>query len=314
MIREVFIPKTRIPIYSDDELNEYKELYTGKKDIYESVYTFNGFDKEDIIGENAIIDKIFLDFDYDSDLKFFDNVKKVIKFLNKLNLYYYIRFSGRGFHIFIKLKDIQLKNPKHAIRAWVKEMHQKTNTESDNAVIGDVRRVCRILGSMNMKTHHYCIPLDYTFLLSNTYHSICNKAKEINDDISDIHHKGVLLDLSEYDNKEEVIYQIDINTKNINVNTEHPPCIQKMMRDKELGYFERGQLIVYLRDDGYSLDEIIIILKNILSDSKYYHCTQEEGQPFYLYNREDMIFPSCKTLKDRGTCCSDVCDGPFLYL
>lgn len=314
MIREVFIPKTRIPIHFNDELEEYKELYNGKKDIYESVYTFNGFNREDIIGENAIIDKIFLDFDYDDELKFFDDVKQVVKFLNNLNLYYYIRFSGRGFHIFIKLKDIQLKNPKHAIRAWVKELHQKTNTKSDTAVIGDVRRVCRILGSMNMKTHYHCIPLDYTELLTNTYNSICNKAKEINDDIADIYHNGNLLDLSEYDNEEEFIFQINIDTKNINVNAERPPCIQKMMLEKDLGYFERGQLIIYLRDDGYSLEEIITILKVVLSDKKYYHCTQEENQPRYLYNREDMIFSSCKTLKERGLCCSDSCQGHYLYL
>ena len=314
MIREFFFPTVRIPIHSDEELEEYKTLYNGKKNIYESLYAFNGDSKEDINATNAIVDKIFLDFDYDDDFQFFNDVKKVVKFLNELNLYYYIRFSGRGFHVFIKLANVQLKNPKQAIRSWVKELHQKTNTQSDTAVIGDLRRVCRIMGSMNMKTHLHCIPVDYAHLMNCTYESICEMAKEYDSSIHDIYHYGQLLDISEYD-KEECYTPIqNINTDNIKITTEHPPCIQDMLSNKELGYYARGQLILYLRDDGYGLHEILTILKAILSNQKYYHCTEEEKQPFYLYYREDMVFASCKTLKDNGLCCSDACKGHYLYI
>lgn len=314
MMREIFLPKMRIPIYSDEELEEYKVLYSGKKNIYESVYTFRGDTKEDIKINNVIVDKIFLDFDYDDDFKFFDDVKKVVKFLNELNLYYYIRFSGRGFHVFIKLTNTQLKNPQQAIRGWVKELHQKTNTNSDSAVVGDLRRVCRIMGSMNMKTHLYCIPLDYAHLMNCTYESICLMAREYDDNLYDFHHRGQLLDISEYDKEENCTQVQNINASNIKINVEHPPCIQKMLSNNELGYYERGQLILYLRDDGYGLNEILMILKAILSSKKYYHCTEEEKQPYYLYYREDIVFSSCKTLKDNGLCCSDTCNGHYLYI
>ena len=87
-----------------------------------------------------------------------------------------------------------------------------------------------------------------------------------------------------------------------------------MFQTPLLGYEERAQLILFLRDDGYGLDEILSILRTILSDEKFYHCTQEENQLNYLYNREDMMFASCRTLKSKGICCSDTCTGHNLYL
>lgn len=313
-MREFFLRNMRIPIYSDEELEEFKMLYTGKKNIYESVYTFEGNTKEDIRASNAIVDKIFLDFDYDEDFKFFDDVKKVVKFLKELNLYYYVRFSGRGFHVFIKLSNIKLKNPRRAIRGWVNELHRKTNTTSDSAVIGDLRRVCRMMGSMNMKTHLHCIPLDYAHLMNCTYESICEMSKEYSDDVYDFYNHGQLLDISEYDKEEDYTPIQEINMSNIKITIEYPPCIQQMLANNQLGYYARGQLILYLRDDGYGIDEILIILKSILSEKKYYHCVEEEKQPYYLYYREDIIFSSCKTLKSNGLCCSQTCNGHYLYI
>lgn len=317
MMQEVFLPRVRIPIYEEEQIDELVDMYSGKKDIYKSVYKYDGYGKESIKPENAIIDKIFLDFDYDNDLKFFDDVKKVSKLLYDLKIKFYIRFSGRGFHIFIYLQDVKLKNPRKAIRNWVKDLHQKTNTTSDPAVIGDLRRVTRIVGSMNMKTHLHCIPLNYAQLMNYTYDAICEMAIEYHP--SEIHiierEDSCLLDISAYDTDdiEPPVHHID--TKNIKVTTEHPPCIQKMLSNPSLGYYARGQLIIYLRDDGYGFSEILTILKTILSEDKYYHCTEEEGQPEYLYYvRENMVFSSCATLKANGLCCSDSCTGHNLYI
>ena len=314
MMREVFFPSQRIPIASDEELEEFKRLYIGKKNIYESVYQFDGEGKEAIQTSNAIVDKIFLDFDYDEDLTFFDDAKKVVKYLNKSKIKFYIRFSGRGFHIFIELADTKLKNPQNAIREWVQKLHKETHTDSDSSVVGDLRRVCRIMGSMNLKTHLFCIPIDYQTLMTNTYKAICDKAKECHDKLVDYINDGTLLDLSEYDKEKKHTPVKNISTTNISLSYGFPPCIQKMFQTPLLGYEERGQLILFLRDDGYGLDEILSILRTILSDEKFYHCTQEENQLNYLYNREDMMFASCRTLKSKGMCCSNTCTGHNLYL
>ena len=324
MIRELFIPKRRI-LAEPWVIQKYYELYNGKKDLYISVYDYFGFKKEDIKPENAIIDKIFLDFDYDDEFKFFNDVKTVAKFLYEIGAKFKIRFSGRGFHLFVYLAEQDLKNPSKAIRGWVKDLHQKTNTQSDPAVVGDLRRVCRMLGTMNMKTHLYCIPLDYAHLMNFTYEAICEMAQEYeptyqnNDKLSGVEEWIIgeaLVDISAHDN-EKIIehYNNNIDISKIEIKDTYPPCIEKMLSNPCLGYYERGQLILYLRDDGYSFYEILTILKSVLSPEKYFHCTEEENQPEYLYyNREEMLFSSCQTLKDNGLCPSCECTGQWLYL
>lgn len=319
IIKEVFIPKQRIAIEDVDKILEYQQLYSGKKDLYLSVYDY----RNTISTNTAIIDKIFLDFDYDDDLLFFEDVRKVAQFLYESDYTFCIRFSGRGFHIFISLEESKYNNSQ-TIKKWVKYIHNKTNTKSDRAVVGDLRRVSRMLGTMNLKTHLFCIPLTYTELMTLSYNDICIRARifktdaEYNGLFHDYYHNGKNnIDLSKFYVKPEQSQTIKtfINKDNIKIQTTLPACIQSMLQDSELGYYARGQLIVYLRDDGYSYEEILAILKKTLSKDKYDHCTIEEEQPAYLYfTREDLLFASCQTLKDHELCTSDTCEGCNLYL
>lgn len=315
-MREIFIPKTRIPVTSQCQIDEYRRLYSSKKNIYLSVYEYDCQDKELISHHTAKVDKIFLDFDYDEDMKFFNDVRMVAKFLHELGVKFKIRFSGRGFHLFIYISDAHLKNPKHAIRGWVKALHEKTNTTSDSSVVGDIRRVSRMLGTMNMKTHLHCIPLDYAHLMNFTYDAICKLAIECYfDDIDEYIHDGDLVDITEYDTDIEKPVINYVDTSKIKITDSFPPCIENMLKNPNLGYYERGQLILYLRDDGYSFYEILTVLKSILSEEKYYHCTEEENQPEYLYYiREKLLFSSCETQKQNGICHFDDCEGCFLYI
>ena len=111
IVDEIFIPKRRIVIVNPEQIQHYISVYNGKKNIYQSVYHYKN--KPSAI--NAIVDKVFLDFDYDDDLKFYDDVRKVAKYLHKHGIRFYIRFSGRGFHIFIMVQN-NLKQPKLAIK------------------------------------------------------------------------------------------------------------------------------------------------------------------------------------------------------
>lgn len=326
-MREIFIPKKRIPAVQST-IDMYRELYAGKKDLYLSVYSYKGWRDEDIKSSNAIVDKVFLDFDYDEELKFFDDVKSVAKFLYEIGAKFKIRFSGRGFHLFVYLKDgDKLKNPSKAIRGWVKDIHEKTNTTSDMAVVGDLRRVSRMIGTMNMKTHLYCIPIDYAHLMNFTYDAICEIAKEgilhyAHGDKSGLSGYeewiigDALVDISGYDIEEIVIKHEPIDASKLQITDNYPPCIEKMLSTPNLGYYERGQLIIFLRDQGHSFYEILTILKSILSEKKYIHSTEEENQPEYLYYiREDLLFGNCDTQKENGICpYNGYCGGPYLYL
>lgn len=324
MIQELFIPKKRI-VATSNLINKYYELYSGKKDLYISVYDYFGFKKEDIRPENAKVDKIFLDFDYDDELRFFDDVRTVAKFLYEIGAKFKIRFSGRGFHLFVYLSEQELKNPSKAIRGWVKDLHQKTSTKSDSAVVGDLRRVCRMLGTMNMKTHLYCISLDYAHLMNFTYEAICEMAQEYkpvyrnNDKLSGVEEwvlGEALVDISNYDTEESTVHYNHVDASKMEIKNEYPPCIEKMLSNPNLGYRERGQLIIYLRDQGYSFYEILAILKSVLSEEKYIHSIEDENQPEYLYyTREDLLFGNCDTQKQNGICqCDEYCGGPYLYL
>lgn len=314
-VKEMFIPKRRFNIFNGFQSDSMKRIYNGKKNIYTSVYWYKGNEPKPF---NAYIDKIFLDFDPGEDMKFFDNVKTVAKYLHNLNINFEIRFSGRGFHLFVQIDTSKtLKNPKFAIRKWVKELHNKTNTTSDMAVVGDLRRVCRLLGTKNLKTHLYCIALQYHELLSLSYDMICEMAKQPSID-SFPNYDGYGLDLSNYDvdMDEQKDYSINVNVKSAteNVITGFPECIQNLLKNPDLGYHERRELIIFLRDMGYDIEEVINILSHSLSNNKFEHCVYEENQVEYLFNREDILFSTCMTQKLNGICCSSTCQGNNLYI
>ena len=316
--KELFIPKIRVTLTNGNQLKQFVRLYDGKKNIYNSVYFYNNYPSS----SNAIVDKIFLDFDYDDSLEFYNDVRTVAKYLYDNNILFYLRFSGRGFHIFILLDDIQLGNPKAAIRNWVKEMHDITNTKSDMSVVGDTRRVSRTLFTKNLKTKLYCIPIRYDDVMNLSYQEICDMANHNFDDmnlqyninsLNDYLNGRVRLNISSYDSNVSKVHH-SINISNVKVDNEFPPCIMNLLSNPLLGWNERRELIIYLRDDGYDYDEIISILKKTLSDEKFYHCTEEEKQVDYLLRREDILFSSCETQKLNGICGSNECNGSNLYL
>ena len=64
IVSELFIPKRRLVMEDEDVKQAYIELYNGKKNVYESVYSY----VDEVDAKNVIVDKIFLDFDYSFDL------------------------------------------------------------------------------------------------------------------------------------------------------------------------------------------------------------------------------------------------------
>ena len=310
---EIFIPKMRKVIYGPKELEAFVKLYNGKKNIYNSVYHYHHKPN----AANAIVDKIFLDFDYDNNMIFFDDVRNVVETLHNLDIKHCIRFSGRGFHVFVFLSmKTPSKNTKRAIRGWVKDLHKSTKTESDMSVVGDTRRVCRTLYTKNLKSQLYCIPISYDKLMNSTYDEICYMAKfNVTNTKGDDINGNVLLDISEYD--DVIVHQCNtppVSISDIEIDTEFPPCVQRLLTIKDLGWHERRELIIYLRDDGYTFDEILEILEKTLSAEKFYHCVYEEHQVDYLLERTDILFSSCKTQKINQICASDTCEGNNLYL
>ena len=307
-----FRPHRRMP-YSIEDIEKQKEIfldkYNGKKDMYEAVYLYNGYPDE----ATAIVDKIFLDFDPNDDMSFVDDVKTVAKYLYENGIIFYMRFSGRGFHIFIELDTTdELLNPKYAIKKYVKHLHSITNTTSDPAVVGDVRRVTRLVNSMNLKTRKYCIPISYEELLNNTYEDICKMASHVRH-TKDYIYGNKYLCISDWD-IDEVLEPV--TPQNIiqdgKISNDLPPCIENFLQNPQLSHMERVQLILFFRDLGYTQDEIEGIFHSFLSDDKFHHCVNEEHQIQHVIEK-NYLFSNCDIQKLNGFCPSEECAGCNLY-
>ena len=171
-------------------LVKYAKKFNGKCNLFGSVYTFtNTFrnDRNRMQPCDPIVDKIYLDFDVKDDPNFPKYARTVAKYLHDNDISFYIRFSGRGFHIYIQIEQRELKNPAMAIRNWVATLHKDTDTESDSSVVGDLSRVSRLLHFINLKSGRYCIPIKYDELM-NKLSELTNKYgdKIFNNDLTTI--------------------------------------------------------------------------------------------------------------------------------
>ena len=308
----MFIKPRRFKIFNESDAKYLIDIYNGKKDLYQTVYQY----QETVDTFNVIVDKIFLDFDYKSDMKFMQDVRTVAEYLYKNDYLFYIRFSGNGFHIFILLNDNELKNPKRAIKNYVSFLHKTTNTESDPAVVGDLRRVVRIPNTLNMKhknKRYYCIAISMEELMKKTYEEIrllAHHPRYCGDFINGHRY----LDISEWDVD---IVPVKKNEKqksvfNSQINDDIPPCVQDLMKDPMLGNAGRIQVILFFRDLGYTKEEVEDILYDFLSEEKFNHCVHEEHLIDYLFEK-DYIFNDCNTQLENGFCTSTVCQGHGLY-
>lgn len=298
----------------------YAQRFNGKKDVYYSVYQFTDTDvneKGKKYPTSPIIDKIYLDFDAKDDPNFPNHVRKVAKFLYDNDYYFWIRFSGRGFHIFIALNSNDLDYPANAIRGWVTYLHKITGTKSDSSVVGDLRRVSRSLHCINLKSNRYCIPISYDELMYKSYDEICDIAKQ-DRNCQDICNGHFLLDITEYDvpglsiQRDEIEYSGPVEFRE-DISYTFPPCVKAALSNPELGHKDRLWLIIYLRDVGYSKEEIEAVFKKYLSPEKYHHAVHQEHQIKYVYEKKSYLFPSCLTNKKDGRCPDEHCEGIRIY-
>lgn len=305
---------------SGNSMFKYAKNFNGKCNLFCSVYTFTDtfVNKQGRTRPcNPIIDKIYLDFDVKDDPNFPNYAQVVAKYLHDNDISFYIRFSGRGFHIYIQLQSKELKNPAMAIRNWVATLHKDTNTESDSSVVGDLSRVSRMLHFLNLKSNRYCIPIQYDELMSSSYEEICEMAEE-DRECDDFINGSVLVDISDFDT-EKILNPLKSNVANHVVEIrddivdDFPPCIKKFLSDPELSHSNRIQLIVFLRDMGYTEEETISLLEKSLSPEKFHHSVFEERQVTKFYTDYNYLFKSCYKHKEQGVCPSNDCDGCDIY-
>lgn len=302
-----------------NKLERYIKLNGHRRNIYCSVNSYDG----DVDVRNVIFEWVFVDFDpvkdddgnILDDVKPFTDCKKVANYLYTNSLSFFVNFSGNGFHIFIQTQktrwsfDLSFK-----LRQFVEDIMRETEAKCDMQVVGDLNRVARVPGTINTKTNLYCIPLTYEELMSLSLEEIkklSEKPREkenlINGVLSDIDAVQVEIKTETfiYDERQS-IYKF----RNINIQT--PPCINEILKNTNAGWRDRFILITFLRDYGFSQNEVELFLEEILNSEKFNHCVHEESQVSYLFGRNDLLFPNCITLKKENYCCGANC-GFELY-
>jgi len=248
------MPSTRVTFAYNKEgarkAKRFVNFYNGKCDLYRTVYNF----REEVSASNALIDKIFLDFDTEYAL---EDIRVLSKYLMKENIKHSIYFSGRGFHLYLYTEPrlaSDYNNVKIAMRNYVKELVDKLKIKPDWNVIGDCRRVSRLINTVNMKSSLFAIPLKNINL---SYKKIVALAQKPIGTTSVI--RGELLDLTlwdifpktiEYRNESyDVFLGEDISDK-------VPLCVKELLKSGCANYRERFFIITALKELGYSMSDV----------------------------------------------------------
>ncbi|MHA1869050.1 MAG: hypothetical protein ACTSXD_13485 [Candidatus Heimdallarchaeaceae archaeon] len=310
--REIATPKRQVVWSLKEFIRTINRLNT-KKNLYTSLYAYS-CEGNNIDYDKPIIDKIFFDLDGKSAKN------DIYKLLEKTEKYKkIIIFSGGGFHLYILTKDRIFRSPniaKSSLLYYQENFTKNLDLESlDTHVLGDIRRITRIPNTFNLKRKRFCIPV---------FESEIEMAEDLaiqqrKENLSSFIHGEKFLSMKEIG--EDFYYQYKIFTEDGDL-YEHkydgedeidlknvPPCIEKLLKKRKLGWQERTVLILYLKENAYFINETIHILKKYLTPKKFYHCVKEEKQPYYLYQREDMYFPTKEKLVSMGLCdLSGYCD------
>jgi len=84
-------------------------------------------------------------------------------------------FSGRGVHLYIDIKPVELKHFKTVARKFYSSVRQILQSDTlDFSIVGDKRRIMRIPYTMHISVKQYCVPIDYSWNLK----TVLNKSSK----------------------------------------------------------------------------------------------------------------------------------------
>lgn len=315
---QVAFPK-RISLETSEEGYETAirliKKHNGSTPIFRSIYNYVDYPSADTV----IIDKLFFDFDHikDNPKLAYDDMKVFHNFLMDKDIKHSVLFSGNGFHVFVYTNKIHpgiLKNVVNTVRNAFDYFASKVSISPDENV-KDVMRVARVPGTINIKTGLHCI-----FLNKDTIQLSREEIKELAQSPKRID-KYIFgskeFEIREFDVERTIEYaEYKIDEQDIDddiVLSQLPKCLASSLLNGDCGYHERFAIITAMRDLLIPIEVAKRSLKEHLTPEKYRHCVIEENQLNYLYQRKDLLCPSCITLKGNGLCVEG-CLGYNIYL
>ena len=160
--------KKRILVKTPAEFVKLVNKYNGRMDIFLSLYSFD-YDGFKIDYNKPLINVIYWDFDEDDAQ---ENVIKLHEYCLERSIRHMNVLSGRGFNFYLSVEETPLKYPKDALRNAQTflldklDINMGCDSGADAHVIGDIRRISRILNTLNIKAKRYCITLPEKLLYS----------------------------------------------------------------------------------------------------------------------------------------------------
>jgi len=285
--------------------NDFFDILNKNNTIAQKMY-FSLYD----ITENPAIDWIGLDIDRQESLA---KLKQLHIILLKLNIRHFMFFSTRGFWILVKTKHKKLRYAKEALKSAQKYVAYLANMtigdpkmcDVDEAVIGDIRRMCRVPNSFDVLRKRFAIPIGTDVL--DSYGLILEKSLQ--------QQKGEFygieaLDITQWDIESRNILVDDIPDCTINITEDFlkdlPTCVATMLKSGT-GWKKWFYTILWFKEKGYTKEQIIQIFKKYLdkysrgNKDYFLHIAKEDKQFDYVFAK-GYIFPRCEQLWDEGFC------------
>ena len=288
MIFEIGLP--RKVCNTKEEVLKIIKANNGIKNLYQTVYNFREMNGNKPNYNSANINRLFFDFDGEGC---WIEAKKLHNFLYEKDIKHSLIFSGGGFHILVYTSQMIYKNPKATILNAQRYFINQLDLKCDKQVLGDCARFRRIPNTFNVRRKMFCIPL--TKQQFDLGEEKIKKLAQKQNFVKEFIGKNVF-DIKQFDCEIENRFEFDIKKFENNFSEEYfkncPDVIKYFLSQENLGWEERGDLILYFKEKGFTQEEVLQILKNHLSEKKFRHCIYEERQLQYLFSRDDLVFPS----------------------
>jgi hypothetical protein len=327
-------PHTQEIVRTAKERDEYIELWKNTHPIYISVYPFSHIFTDNITKTHLSARVRYLAFDFDESNAYSEMIR-MHNMLMHQNIIHRIHLSGRGFHVFVWIKN-NLKYPKVAMANYWDYVSDYSKKKYKNpfkpsktynsprltvcrSTRGDLGRIIRYPNTFNFGANCFCIVIDDYIL--NNYTSLLqiqNFAKKPYSPVGNPYFGENELDISEFDcdSKQYITIPngnlvLNLDHKTIKINkdvdvdfSDVPYCIKYIIENKEMHFIERNEVIKFFinrfGDFPYSVDDVMGILFKIGKKDKWLHW-------FFTHHREDILYRNVKVVKDNW----DVLSGCF---
>lgn len=318
--RELCVDGTRVAIANNvEDMRHFIDKFNKRHNLYTSVYSFRQTAQNKGVYATANITRVFFDFDthaiFDGTSIPVDAYLNLIKFYIFMKAYgiaFSVNFSGRGFHAYVYVNENDtLNNPNKAVYNFQSFIKKRLDLEIDLSSFGDVARETRIINTMNMRSHRYCIPLTDDDILRGQ--DFIERKALARVPLEPAHMLGsTLVSLKPFDSGVSMSNgrhdRIDIYKTTNSVHYSHfikhygdIPCVENVLTTKEPGWPARTFILTFMMGKGYSINDAQEIMKSFISEHKWSEssCTREHAGEVYA---RGYFIPSCATLAEKGIC------------